>query len=147
MRLYLPSCNRASTTAWLHHSKECLGEKARWELHKDTAYCFEQILEKASYKSAVQPLTSILQTTKVRQAKHAEHCWKSKDELICNVPWTPTHGYTSVSQPAKTYTYQLCTDTWYCQEDLPKAMAGKDGWQERIKESYTVSMPQWYSSP
>ena len=27
-------------------------EKARWELHKDAAYCFEQILKAATYKAA-----------------------------------------------------------------------------------------------
>ena len=36
-------------------------EKYRWELHKDTVYCFEQILEAAPNKTAVlQPLTSHL---------------------------------------------------------------------------------------
>ena len=29
------------------------GEKARWELHKNATCCFEQILEAASYKTAV----------------------------------------------------------------------------------------------
>ena len=40
---------------------EITGEKARWELHKDVACCFEQILEAAAYKTAVvRPLTSHL---------------------------------------------------------------------------------------
>ena len=37
------------------------GEKARWELLKNAACCFEQILEAASYKTAaVWPLTFYL---------------------------------------------------------------------------------------
>ena len=49
-------------TVWLHHMdfNKMLGEKARWELHKDAAYSFEQILEAAPYKTVVQPLTSHL---------------------------------------------------------------------------------------
>ena len=30
-----------------------LREKAGWELHKDTAYCFEQNLEEAPHKTAI----------------------------------------------------------------------------------------------
>ena len=35
-------------------------EKARWELHKNAACCFEQVLEAASDKTAVWPVTSHL---------------------------------------------------------------------------------------
>ena len=51
------------TVVWLHYldSNETLGEKARWELYKDAACCFEQILELAPYKTVViQLLTSHL---------------------------------------------------------------------------------------
>ena len=47
----------------LHHLdyNEMPGEKARYELHTDTACCFEQILLSAPYKKAViYPLTSHL---------------------------------------------------------------------------------------
>ena len=37
-----------------------LGEKTRWELHKDAACCFELILKSGHYKTAIQPLTSHL---------------------------------------------------------------------------------------
>ena len=34
-----------------------------------------------------------MKTIKVRRSKHAEHCWRSKDELINNILlWTPSHG-------------------------------------------------------
>ena len=46
------------------------------------------------------------------QTQHAGHSWEYKDKLISNgILWTPTHGHTSISQPAKTYIHQLCADT------------------------------------
>ena len=60
----LPSCCCDTTiTILLHHldSNKMLEEKARWELPKDAACCFEQILEMTIYKTAVvRPLTSYL---------------------------------------------------------------------------------------
>ena len=51
----LPSFSHISTTVQLHKldSKETLWEKARWELHKDSVYSFEQIMESTPYKTAV----------------------------------------------------------------------------------------------
>ena len=44
------------------------GEKVWWELHNDAAYCFEQILEAASYKTAaLQPLASYLSNHPIEQ--------------------------------------------------------------------------------
>ena len=52
---------------------KCLEKKARWELHKDAAYCCEQISEAASYKTAVvRILVSHLQAIEARLARHAE---------------------------------------------------------------------------
>ena len=44
-----PISSHVSTTLWQHHldSNEVLEEKARWELLKDDACCFQQILEAA----------------------------------------------------------------------------------------------------
>ena len=59
----LPSSSHISTNVWLHHSNfnKILQEKARWEIHKDIACCFEQKLEAAPYKTAaVRPLTTHL---------------------------------------------------------------------------------------
>ena len=50
------------------------------------------------------------------------------------------HGQTSVSQPAKTYIHQLCTDTECSLEDLPGVMDYRDRWQERVKEPHAVDM-------
>ena len=43
-----------------------------------------------------------------------------------DVLWTPTHGHTRVGRPAKTYIYQLCADTGYRLEDLPRVKTDKD---------------------
>ena len=127
----LPSCSHFSTIVWLHHSEfnETLGEKARWELDKDTACYFEQILEAAAYKTAViQPLTSHLTN---HPTKTSHICWRSKDKLISNIfPWTTTHEHTSVNWLAKTFIYQLCADTKYYYKDLARVMDNRDGWQE-----------------
>ena len=38
-------------------------------------------------------LPPITKTIQVRRARHAGHCWRSRDELISDVLlWTPTHG-------------------------------------------------------
>ena len=55
---FLLSYDQTCTTVWLHHLdiNETLGEKARLKLNKDTALCFEQILEEALSKTvAVRP--------------------------------------------------------------------------------------------
>ena len=76
---------------------------------------------KQHYKTAVVlPLTFYL-------TRHAGDCWGHKDELINGyLLWTPTHGHTSVGQPAKTYIHLLCVDTGYCTENLPRVMAHRD---------------------
>ena len=45
----IQSSSRATTTVWQHHFDfvEKFGEKARWELHKNTTSRFQQILEAA----------------------------------------------------------------------------------------------------
>ena len=49
----LPSCSHVSTTVQLHclDFNEMPVEKARCELHKNAAYCFDQILKTASNKT------------------------------------------------------------------------------------------------
>ena len=54
----------------------------------------------------------ITKTIQVRRTRHAEHCWRSKDELISDVLlWTPTCGRAKAGRPARTYIQQLCEDT------------------------------------
>ena len=49
---FLPSC--VHTTIWIQHmdTNKTERERARWELHKNAIFCFEQILEEAPYKTA-----------------------------------------------------------------------------------------------
>ena len=50
------------------------------------------------------PMTN---TIKVRQTRHTGHGWRSKDELISDIlQRTPSHGWTKVGRPARTYTPQ-----------------------------------------
>ena len=124
----LPSSNCVSITEWLHYldANKTPWKKARQELPKNSVCCFEQILEAASYKKAtVWQLTSHHTNYPVRQAIHARHCWRSKDELISDVfLWTPTHGHTSIDWPAKTCIYELSANARSCLEDLPCVMIG-----------------------
>ena len=56
--------------------------------------------------SHLPPITKIIQ---VRQTRLAEHCWRSKDDLISDLLlWTPSHGRAKGGCPAKTYIQQLC---------------------------------------
>ena len=48
-------------------------------------------------------LPLITKTIQVRRARHAGHCWRSRDELIRDVLlWTPTHGRAKAGRPART---------------------------------------------
>ena len=73
---------------------EVLGEKVRWELHKDGVCCFQQILEAAPHQTAaIQPFTYL--TNHPSKTKKDELI---RDVLLC----TPTHGHTGVGWPATT---------------------------------------------
>ena len=79
------------------------------------------------------PITKI--SIQVRRARHAGHCWRSKDELLSGVLlWTPAYGQAKAGRPARTYIQQLCEDTGCRHEDLPKAMKDREGWRERVRD-------------
>ena len=70
----------------------------------------------------------ITKTIKIRQTRHAGHCWRSRDELISDVLlWTLTHGLAKAGRPVRTYIQQLCADTGCISEDLPEAMDDREG--------------------
>ena len=49
-------------------------------------------------------LPPITKTIQVRRARHAGHCWRSKDELVSDVLLrTPTYGQAKAGRPARTY--------------------------------------------
>ena len=77
-------------------------------------------------------LLPLSKTIQVKWMRHAGHRWRSKDKLINNVLLrTPTHGYASVGQLARTYLHQLCGDAGSSLEDLPGVMDDRDGGRER----------------
>ena len=76
-------------------------------------------------------LPPIRKTIQVRRARHAGHCWKSRDELISDVLLcTPTYGRAKAGRPARTYIQQLYEDTGCSPEDLLEAMNNREKWRE-----------------
>ena len=66
--------------------------------------------------------------SKLDETRHAEHCWRSKDELISDVLlWTPSHGRAKAGRPARTYILQLCADTGCSPKDLTIEKGGDKG--------------------
>ena len=92
--------------------------------------------------SQLPPITKIIQ---VRRARHAGHCWRSKDELISDVLlWTPVYGQAKAGRPARTYIQQLCEDTGCSPEDLPKAMDDREKWRERVRDIRASGTTWWW---
>ena len=90
-------------------------------------------------------LPPITKTIKVRWTRHAEHCWRSRDELISDVLlWTPTYGWAKAGPPARTYIQQLCEDTGCSPEDLPESMNDREKWRERVRDIRASSMTWWW---
>ena len=80
-------------------------------------------------------LPCIMKTIKIRQTRHAGHCWRSRDKLISDVLlWTPSHGREKAGWPARTYIKQLCVDMGCSPEDLLEAMDDREGWREWVRD-------------
>ena len=89
-------------------------------------------------------LPPITKTIKVRQTRHAGHCWRSRDKLISDVLlWTPSHGWAKAGWPAWTYIQQLCEDTGCSTEDLPEAMNDREEWRERDRDICAGGTTRW----
>ena len=84
-------------------------------------------------------------TIRVRQTRHAGHCWRSRDELISDVLlWTPTYGRAKAGRPARTYIQQLCEDMGCGPEDLPEAMNDREWRRERVRDIRASGMTWWW---
>ena len=82
-------------------------------------------------------LPPITKTIQVRRARHAGHCWRSRDVLISDVLlWTPTYGRAKAGRPAPSYVQQLCEDTGCSPVDLPRAMNDRERWRERVRDTH-----------
>ena len=80
-------------------------------------------------------LPPITKTIQVTLNRHADHCWRSREELISDVlQWTPTYGRAKAGRPARTYIQQLCEDTGCGLEDQPEAMNDREEWRERVRD-------------
>ena len=60
-------------------------EKARRELQKNTMSYIEQILKHSTKQQLYGHIPPISKPTQISRTRHAEHCWRSKDELISDV--------------------------------------------------------------
>ena len=111
--------------------------------NKNTAHCFEQIMEAAPYRTVfVWPPPSYLPNHSIKTSK--TYCRRSKNKLISDVfLWTPTQGHISVGWQAKTYIDKLFVITVCWQEELPKVMINRAAWHERIKGIYFAGIPLW----
>ena len=89
-------------------------------------------------------LAPITKTIQVKWIRHAEHIWRSRDELRSDVLLrTPSHEWAKVGRPARTYIQQLCTDTRCSPEDLPEAMDDREEWRERVRDIRADGVTWW----
>ena len=90
-------------------------------------------------------LPPITKTIQVRRARHAGHCWRSKDELVSDVLlWNPTYGQAKAGRPAQTYIQQLCEDTGCNPEDLLEAMNDREKWREMVRDIRAGGTTWWW---
>ena len=90
-------------------------------------------------------LPPITKTIQVRWARHAGHCWRSKDELISGVLlWTPAYGRAKAGRPARINIQQLCEDTRCSPENLPKVMNDRKKWRERVRDIRASGTTWWW---
>ena len=121
------------------------GEEAGRQLHKNAASNIEQIFEATPHKTPTIP--SITKTIQARRTRHAGDCWRSRDELISDVPlWNPTYGRSKAGRPAWTEIQQLCEDTDGSPEDLTEAMNDREKWRERVRAIRDSGTWWWWSS-
>ena len=90
-------------------------------------------------------LPPITKTIQARRTIPAEHCWRSRDELIRDVLlWTPTYDRAKAGRPARTYIQQLCEDMGCSPEDLPEAMNNREKWRERVRDIRASGTTWWW---
>ena len=78
-----------------------------------------------------QPYNHLPPTWKTILVTHTGHSWRSRDEAISKVLWTPTHVHTSVGRLAKTYILQVCADNICSLGDWQRAMTETDRQTDR----------------
>ena len=125
-------------TFWRHYYLSTLPRMLRAILNKS----WRQHPTRRQLYGHLPPITKTIQ---VRRARHAGHCWRSKDELVSDVLlWTPTYGQAKAGRPARTYIQQLCEDTGCNPEDLPEAMDDREKWREMVKDIRAGGTTWWW---
>ena len=144
---------RIKSDNWLGHSKNFIISAFNYEpIFTVVSVMLRAILNKSWRQHPTRHqlyghLPPITKTIQVRRTRHAEHCWRSRDELISDVLlWTPTHGHAKAGRPAQTYIQQLCEDTGCCPEDLPEVMNDREKWWERVRDIRATSTTWWWWS-
>ena len=90
-------------------------------------------------------LPPITKTIQIRRIRHAGHCWRSRDELISDVPlWTLSHGRAKAGRPAWTYILQLSEYTGCSPEDLPEATNYGERWREKVMDICADGTTWWW---
>ena len=89
-------------------------------------------------------LPPITKTIQIRRARHASHCWRSRDKLVNDVLlWTPSHGLAKSGWLGRTYLQQLREDTGCSHEDLPEAKNDRERWRERVMDVRADCTTRW----
>ena len=121
--MLLYGCTTWTVTKWLEYKFD--GNYTRM-LRAILNESWKQDTTKQLLYSHLPPITK---TLKVRRTRHAEHCWRIRDELISDIHlWNPSHGRAKAGRPARTYIQQLCEDTWCSPEDLSEAINDRESW-------------------
>ena len=137
--ILLYGCTTWTLTKWLE--KKLDGNYTRM-LRAISNKSWQQHPTKHQLYGHLPPITKTIQ---VRWTRHAELCWRSRDELISDVlQWTPTYGRAKAGWPARTYIQQLCEDTGCSPEDLPEVINDREKWRERVRDICASGTAWWW---
>ena len=139
--ILLYGCTTWMLTKWLEKKLDGNYTKMLWAILNKS---WRQHSTKHQLYGHLPPITKTIQ---VRWTRHAEHCWRSRDELISDVLlWTPTYGRSKVGWPARTYIQQLCEDTGCSSEDWPEAINDRKKWREKVGDIRTGGTTWWWNN-
>ena len=123
----LLSGSHVSTTIWLHYLNS--NEQSQRGTTQGCWTLFWTNPGSSTYQKQqlYSHLLPISQSIKVKWLRYAEHCWRSKDELISNdLKLIPLHECTNVDWPAKT---PSLFRHWMPSRGLTKG-SGQYGWMD-----------------
>ena len=96
----------------------------------------EHLTNKELYKD----IPKIRDTIRQHRLRFVGHCWRSKEEIVSDVPlWQPSHGKRERGRPA-TFISLLMNDTGCTIEELPNAMDNREEWSIRVNQCREISI-------